>query len=294
VVSAVLAGFAGMAATIGVFAERGLAPGLQRLMDGEAAAVAVQHRPERNRLEEARTRALRLLTQLGQSARPAEGIEQRLRWAGLSIPPTAWQALPPVLGMLGVVAGLGASLLVGHAVLLAVGGMLAGVLGPNLLLSRRLARRKTRIARDILTYSEYLAMAMRAGAAYTMAIRQVQDRFPGPVADAFAGALMTVSTGGHVDEGLRLVQQELSNPDVDAIIDVLRQNIMLGAQCADLILSAVQVLRRQRTEQVMEVAGKATLLLLLPLAIFDLPAVFAIAVFPMMHQALGALHGGAF
>jgi tight adherence protein C len=293
VVAAALAGFAGLTATVAIAADRPLAPGLARIKQGEDAVLSATPPPAvRWGWAEARERALRLLEAMGRGVRAPEGLARQLKWAGIGIPPAAWQALPYFLGLAGLALGVAASAAAGHVLVLAVLGGFAGAVGPSVYLSRRLAARRGRIAREILSYSEYLAMAMRAGADFRVAVRQVQERFPGPVADAFAGALLTMNAGGRVDEGLRLAQEEMCNPDVDAIIDVLRQNLMLGAQCADFILNTVQSLRRQRAEQVMETAGKATLLLLVPLAVFDLPAVFFVAVFPMLSQALGFLHAG--
>jgi len=294
-VSAALAGFAAIAATLVAFADRDFAPGMRRLVEGEEAATLPSAPPRAMRasLEQARLRALRMLEAMGRGIRAPEGLERRLRWAGIGISPTAWQALPPFLGLAGLALGVALSAAAGHVLVFAMLGGLGGATSPSIFLSRRLAARRGRIAREILSYTEYLAMAMRAGADFRIAVRQVRDRFPGPVADAFSGALLSMDAGGRVDDGLQLAQEELANPDVDAIIDVLRNGLKLGAQCADMMLEAVQGLRRQRAEQVMETAGKATLLLLLPLAVFDLPAVFLIAIYPMLSQALGFLHGGA-
>jgi tight adherence protein C len=270
------------------------AAAVRRVRDAEDAEAPAAPGP-RERLAAARRRFASALEAAGRSVSPGGGSSEeaarRLQWAGIGLSPAAWNALPYFLGLLGLCLGVAASAPLHRNVLIpAVVGGMAGVLGPSVALSLRLGARRARIAREILAYSEYLAMAMRAGAEFNQAVVQISERFPGPVADAFAQSLRAAGLGERLDEGLRQAGRELENPDADAVIDAMRQGQRFGAECADFITNTVQGIRRQRVERVLEKAGKSVLLMLMPIVIFYLPVIFALVIYPMMHQAMAFLH----
>lgn len=287
----VLIGIAALLFFLARATARGLSIGAQRLLEGGAAAgpgpVGI---PPRERLAALQRQAAESLQRLGRGKRAPRSLGQRLKWAGVGLSPEAWQALPYPLGALGGVLGIAAGLAVPHYLPVTVfAGALVGGAGPSVWLSSRLTRRRVRIAAEILTYTEYLAMAMQAGADFRTAVSQVEERFPGPVADAFSTAVFTSAIGGELDDGLRAAQATLSNRDADAIISVLIKQRVYGAQGADQLLESVAAVRRERVEKVLEKASRAAMMLLLPIAIFIVPVFFGLVLYPMLSQAMAVL-----
>ena len=244
----------------------------------------------KERLRILRQRSEAALARFG-NGKPPDALTQRLKWAGISLMPQAWRMLPWPTGALGAVAGTVVGVVAPHYLpVLVLGGAMVGAMLPNAILNQRLAARRMRIASEILTYTEYLAMAMMAGADFRSAVRQVQERFVGPVSDAFSAAVLSSGVGGRLDDGLREAQAVLRNRDADVIVDTLVKNLQLGAECAERMLAAVETVRRERAERVLEKAGRAAVYLLIPIVVFIVPVVFALIVFPMLHQAITVLH----
>lgn len=233
-----------------------------------------------------RQRAVEALGQLNKGAKVSGDLTRRLKWAGITLSPEVWVLLPYLLGTLGVVVGVSLGMLHPRYILpvtVVCAGL--GALAPTLWLSQRLSARKARIASEILTYTEYLAMATQAGADFRTAVRQVAERFPGPVSEAFAQALLTSGIGGRMDDGLRAAQAELNNRDADAVVDALMKQQQWGSECAWMLLASTAAIRKERTERVMERASRSALLMLLPAVIFVLPVIFGLVLYPLLGQA---------
>ena len=292
---AVCSTLAGIATLVAVLAMQVRAPsaGIRRILQGALAAEAADGLPPRtcaDRVAEARRRLTAALEAFGGRMRTPEGQARRLKWAGVTMRPEAWQALPYPLGGIGAVLGAaaGAALHRDLVVATVAGAGLAAAL-PSVVLAARLGARRSRIARDVLSYAEYLAMALKAGADFRTAIEQVEERFPSPVSEAFAAALLSCGLGGCMDDGLRMVQAELDNPDADVILDLLGKQYQVGSRCADMLADQIRSTRKERLERTTEKAGRVAMILLLPAMVFDLPVVFFIIVFPMLREAIGFL-----
>ena len=268
--------------------------GIRRIQAGALAADAAEGslpRSSADRVAAVRRRVTAELERFGERMRTPEGLARRLKWAGVTMRPEAWQALPYPLGGIGAVLGavLGVALHRDQVVATVAGAGLAAAL-PTVVLSLRLRARRMHIARDVLSYAEYLAMAMRAGADFRTAIQQVEERFPSPVSEAFSAAILSSGLGGRMDDGLRMVRDELDNPDADVVLDLLSKQYQVGARCADMLTDQIRSTRKEAQERVMEKAGRVAMVLLLPAMVFDLPVVFLIIVFPLLHEAIGFLH----
>lgn len=269
---------------------RGRTVGTLRLLEGAAAAQGPVGIPPRERLAALQRQAVATLDRFGRGKRVSRSLEQRLKWAGVGLSPEAWQMLPYPLAAVGAVMGVALGEAAPHYLpVTTLACALAAGVGPSVFLSSRLARRRVRIASEILTYTEYLAMAMQAGADFRTAVSQVEERFPGPVAEAFSMAVFTSAIGGELDDGLRAAQATLNNRDADAIISVLIKQRIYGAQGAEQLLESVAAVRRERVEKVLEKASRAAMLLLLPIALFIIPVFFGLILYPMLSQAMAVL-----
>lgn len=287
----VLVGISALLVVLALTTGRGLTVGTARLLEGAAAAQGPVGIPPQERIAALRQQAVAALDRFGRGKKVSRSLEQRLKWAGVSLSPAAWQMLPYPLAALGVVAGIaiGEAAAPSYLPVVALVGALVGGMAPSFALSSRLSRRRVRIASEILTYTEYLAMAMQAGADFRTAVAQVEDRFPGPVAEAFSTAVFTSSIGGELDDGLREAQATLNNRDADAIITVLIKQRIYGAQGTAQLLESVAAVRRERVEKVLEKASRAAMMLLLPIAIFIIPVFFGLILYPMLSQAMSVL-----
>ena len=272
---------------------RSVSPVVQRMLVGSMLAPQPIRTPTlpREQLRRAATEALgRVGKALGGQGQQMTDLSRQLRWAGITLSPEAWSVLPLFTAVLGLVFGALVGLLhPGVELFTILLGAVVGAAAPRLLLRQRLSARKARIAADILSYTEYLAMATQAGADFRTAIRQVVSRFPSPVSEAFVAAVQTAGVGGRIDDGLRAAQAELDNPDADAIIEALLRQNQWGSEVAEMLLDAVAAIRKERVEKVVEKASRSSLLLLVPMLVFELPVVFALVIWPLLQQALHTL-----
>jgi len=260
-----------------------------------ARPVSHQALTTAQRIEEARKRLLSTLERIGGRAAANQGqqrrekLQQQLRWAGIRLSPDAWQSMPIVTGILGLV--LGALLTViqprlALPILLFCGAL--GAMAPTIYLTHRLSARREKIANSVLTYIESLGFALQAGADFRQAAAMLAEQFPGPVAEAFVEAVRNEhEMRNEMDAGLMRVQADLNNPDVDALIQMLSAAQHYDADLASNMHDYVHAVRAQRGERIHERVGKVTSRIVLVTAVCGVGPIMGLIVYPMFKSVLG-------
>lgn len=255
------------------------------LLHGERVAAAL-----RRGASGAMRSALGRLTPLVKSGSNADAL--RLVAAGSAIGAEQFGALRLLCAAAAAVAGL----LAGTALLGALGSVPAGCLlalggyvAPDLWLGAALARRKAAIDRELLYFLDFLALAAQSGLSMDQAVEQVAAEFPGILSTAFAQVQAERGMGQWNEHALGGLAQRLGHKDVQTVVDALVRAGRFGSRTATVLRDLAATIRRKRNEGAREHANRAGTAIILPVAVFIMPAIILILAYPALTMVTSAL-----
>lgn len=243
----------------------------------------------------ARAAVSRALDRLQPHARrlATEEIEQRLLWAGLSLPPDRFAAArllcTGALSLLLAAAGGALSGLAVAALPLGLVGAGLGWLLPDLWLDQRLRRRQAEMSRELPMFVDLLSTATQAGLPLDEALRVVGRQSSGVLAQTFLKALRAREAGQTLEAALEWAASRLGNRDVESIARTIAQARQYGTPVSQVLSEIGDAVRRERVERARERAGRTGTLVILPVALFILPVTVVILAYPALVSVLHSL-----
>ena len=219
---------------------------------------------------------------------------QRLRWSGAGLDAERYLALRLIGMLVGMGAGLALGGAVGHAaapLAMALGGALAGWEGPEVWLARALARRRAAIDRELLYFLDYLALMAEAGLSLQHAMQQVAAEFPGILSAAFHQMQVERGMGQWNEDALANLADSLGHRDVATLAATLARAGRFGSRTADVLRDLAASIRAQRHEHLREQSNRAGAAIVLPVAVFILPAIVLVIGYPALTTVTAALGG---
>lgn len=212
----------------------------------------------------------------------------RLRQAGSDLTVEAFRSrqLAWALGggavgvLLSIVFARAQSLPFAAHVLLVVVLAAAGVLGSDYLLQRAAVSRMARMASELPTVLEFLTLSMSAGEGVLDAIRRVSRINSGELATEFGAVISEVNTGIPLTESLRRLSIGVQLPPLTRCIDQITGALERGTPLAEVFRAQAQDSREDAKRQLLEVAGKKEVAMLIPLVFLILPTTIVFAIFP--------------
>jgi pilus assembly protein TadC len=161
-------------------------------------------------------------------------------------------------------------------------GFLVGYLLPDWDLRRRAAARRGLLLMELPTILDMLTVATSAGMALEQAIEEVARHSEGLVARELRLLVRELALGQRrtLDEALRAVADRLGLTEFDRVIGRMGAAYEQGLPLAQALSTQAQALREQQRLHIVEEGGKATVRMLLPVAILILPALFVVVLVP--------------
>jgi Flp pilus assembly protein TadB len=196
-----------------------------------------------------------------------------------------WLAMREALLLVGFVTGAWLAGDWSAGVLLGVGAAVF----PDLLARDAWARRQERLRRELPDALDLLTLALEAGLSVDAGLAQVAEKQRGGLlADAIARMLGEVRFGARRHQAWRDMAERLGNPEVTEIMGALVQADSMGVGLAQALRDLAEQMRSRRRQQVEELANKAPVKMLFPLALFIFPALFIVLLGPVFLQLAGA------
>jgi len=223
---------------------------------------------------------------------PAARLAERLhapaaRWLGEADPGRdVWLAGKEALLAAGFAAGtwLAGDWTIG--VLLGAGAAFA----PDLLARDAWRRRQEQVRRELPDVLDLLTLALEAGLSVDAGLAQVAEKQRGGLlADAIARMLGEVRFGARRHQAWRDMAARLGVPEVTEVVGALAQADAMGVGMAGALRGLAEQMRVRRRQQVEELAHKAPVKMLFPLALFIFPALFIVLLGPVFLQLASAL-----
>lgn len=215
----------------------------------------------------------------------AEQVARRLERAGRAPDVAAFRGRQLAWGLAGAGAGGIAIVCLAMAGRFAPASFLlplllgaAGVLGCDALLSARAKARSARIADELPTVLEFLALCLAAGEGILDSVRRVSDVGHGELAAEMRRVVVEVGTGEPLSGALAGLAKRADVPALGRAVDHLVAAIERGAPLAKTLQDQAGDSREEAKRALIEQAGKREIgmLVVLVFAILPLSVVFAL------------------
>lgn len=214
-----------------------------------------------------------------------DNIERKLEMAGnpRGIEPTTFFAARFIFAVLFLV---GLALVYGNEVfeftnfLITIGATVFGFVLPNMLIESRITRRQDSVRKALPDALDLLTICVEAGLGFDAAMRKVADKWDNELSIAFGRALQEIQLGKLRREALRDMADRIGASEFDSFIAAVIQSEQLGVSMAKILRiqsDDMRVKRRQRAEQM---AQKAPVKMLLPMAFLIFPTIMMIMMGP--------------
>ena len=218
----------------------------------------------------------------------AEATARRLKQAGSPLTVEAFRAKQLAWGAgglaMGVVVDLAAlrthavPVIAQLAIVLVFGA--GGVVIRDWLLQRAAKARVERMAEELPTVLEFLTLSLSAGEGILDSIRRVSRVSRGELSRELATVTADVATGMPLAQTLSRLAADLELPPFTRCVEQLVGALERGTPLVEVLRAQAQDVRDDAKRDLLEVAGKKEVAMLVPLVFLILPTTIAFAVFP--------------
>ncbi|HTN54603.1 MAG TPA: type II secretion system F family protein [Microbacterium sp.] len=216
-----------------------------------------------------------------------EVLAQRLAQAGAAQTPAAFRGRQLAWGVGGLLAGalvVVAIALTGRitppAVLLPLIVSAAAVVAYEMQLTARATARRTRLAEELPTTLEFLALCLSAGESLLDALRRVSGIGTGQLTEELRQTVLAVHTGSPLADALGETATRLQLPGLSRAVDQIVAALEHGAPLAAVLHAQAADARDEAKRVLIEQAGRKEITMLLPLVFLILPLSVLFAVYP--------------
>jgi len=164
----------------------------------------------------------------------------------------------------------------GIVLILAIGG----VLFREYLLQRAAKARVARMASELPTLLEFLTLSLSAGEGILDAIRRVGRISRGELSTELASVTTEVALGLPLADSLTKLSATLDLPAFSRCVEQIVGALERGTPLVEVLRAQAQDVRDEAKRELLEVAGRKEVAMLVPLVFLILPLTVAFAIFP--------------
>jgi tight adherence protein C len=228
---------------------------------------------------ERRSRGGQALTERVVDARDLGRLRTRFLEAGwYEATPAAFFARCGVCAGIGIAAAIVLIVVLHPSVMIGGGILLAFAAGgahlPFSRLGGAVKQRKSEISRSLPDLLDTLSSTVRAGLALNAALVHATGAVSGPLAEELNGMLSEIRLGASRTDALRALAGRLRNDEITQVVRAMIQAERLGANLSSVLMSLSAESRERRVLKAEETAAKLPVKMVLPMALFVLPALF--------------------
>ena len=176
----------------------------------------------------------------------------------------------------------------------AVFGLAVGYLGPGMLLSMRIKKRKKQIENGLADTLDLLVLCLEAGSSLDQAIVKAGDElgvaYPA-LGDQLRILISEMRAGKPRLEGFRGLAERTQVDDVRALVAMLIQTDKFGTSVAQALRTHAEVCRTKRRQRAEERAQKVGVKLVFPLVFCLFPALYVVMLGPAYLQFMKVFVG---
>jgi tight adherence protein C len=176
-------------------------------------------------------------------------------------------------------------------VLMIFGTPVLGFMLPESMLGMRIRRRHTQIERECADMIDLLAITVQAGLGLDQALKVTSERLSGPLSDEVRLMLNEIRVGQSRQEALRRLAERADTPTVRSFARSVGQSESMGVSIGQTMKALAVDARTRKRHTAEELAQKAPIKMIFPLAICFFPAILMIAAGPGVLALMKALGG---
>ena len=160
-------------------------------------------------------------------------------------------------------------------------GLIAGFLVPDWDLRRRVARRRMRMIVELPAILDLMTITASAGLALEQSLQVVARQTHGLIADELRRVVREMAFGhSSVMDGLEGMAQRAALPELTTLVGQLRTAHEQGLPLVQTLSTQADAIREQKRLRIIEEGGKASVRMVLPVALFILPVLFVVLLVP--------------
>jgi len=158
--------------------------------------------------------------------------------------------------------------------------LIGGVLGREYLLQRQAKARIERMAEELPTVLEFLTLSLSAGEGILDAVRRISRISRGELSVELAGVTTEVAVGIPLSDSLVKLAATLELPAFTRCVEQIVGALERGTPIVEVLRAQAQDVRDEGKRELLEVAGRKEVAMLVPLVFLILPTTVAFAIFP--------------
>ena len=176
----------------------------------------------------------------------------------------------------------------GQALLMAGAAFGIGLYMPNMWLKSKVRARKKAVGRALPDMLDMMSICVDAGLGFEAAIQKVAFQSDNELALEMRRVISEIRVGVSRADALRHLVERTQVADVASFVAVLVQADRLGIAIRNVLTTQSVQMRVQRRQRAEEEANKAPIKMMIPLAFFIFPAMFAVILGPAIPRLMGA------
>jgi tight adherence protein B len=208
------------------------------------SAVGESHRVETKVLLEADKDRIAALTKLLSHFNVAQKMEKRIQQAGLTMSVSGLLLMTVVCGVIGALIGTRVNFLMYRGASSA-GLAVFGAMLPYLYVSRTRKKRMGAFEKQFPEALDFLARAMRAGHAFSIAMEMLSEESPQPLAGEFRKAFNENSLGLPVETALNNMVDRVPLLDLKFFVSAVLLQRETGGNLAEILQNLAHVIRER-------------------------------------------------
>ncbi len=165
-------------------------------------------------------------------------------------------------------------------------GSVFGFMAPSFIIDNAIKKRKALIGRRIPDLLDMVSTTVEAGTALNSALATAASSFSGPLAEEIGIVLSDVRLGRSRADAFNAMALRAKQADLSSMVTAIVQTERLGGNIGDVLDELAQEARARRLARAEEIAAKLPVLMILPMALFMLPALFVMIFTPVVAQIL--------
>jgi tight adherence protein C len=164
-----------------------------------------------------------------------------------------------------------------------------GWITPMFLLRTRASHRLQEIDREVPELVDLLVTTVEAGVGFASALQITARRVEGPLGQELRVALSEQGMGLTIQEALKNMLSRANSPALRVFVQAIIQGETLGVSIGKILRDLAIDMRKRRRQAAEERAQKAPTKIIFPLVLLILPAMFIVAVGPIVFSFLHGL-----
>lgn len=163
-----------------------------------------------------------------------------------------------------------------------------GFFFPQLWLQSRINRRQGEVRKALPDALDLLTICVEAGLGFDAAMAKVAEKWENELSLMFGRTIREVQLGKTQREALRDMADRIGLPELTSFVAAVIQSQILGVSLAKVLRIQSDQMRMKRRQFAEELAHKAPVKMIIPMAVLTFPSIMIILMAPAAFQIAGA------